>query len=108
MVRAVVTTSVEAGIVTMDQATLDVMHELRDFMFDRVYLRSEHTPQKDWAMEVTRHLTDWFHRNPDQVPESYKVDEADDLTRALDYVSGMTDRYAIRTHDALFRPTLFD
>ena len=36
------------------------------------------------------------------------MDAADDLTRAIDYVAGMTDRYALRTHDALFRPTLFD
>ena len=34
--------------------------------------------------------------------------ETDDLTRAIDYVSGMTDRFALSTHDALFRPTLFD
>ena len=46
--------------------------------------------------------------HPDEVPHSYKVDDADDLTRAIDYVSGMTDRFALATHDTLFRPTLFD
>ncbi len=108
MVEAVVTGSVDAGVVTMDEPTLDVMHELRDFMFERVYLRPDSEPQKDWAISVIRQLTEWFDRHPDQVPESYKVDEADDLTRAIDYVAGMTDRFALRTHDALFRPTLFD
>ena len=29
------------------------------------------------------------------------------LTQVLDYVSGMTDRYALRIHDELFRPKLF-
>ena len=108
MVQAVVNASVETGVVTMDSPTLEVMHQLRDFMFERVYLRREHAPQKDWAVQVICQLTDWFQHHPDQVPESYKVDDADDLTRAIDYVAGMTDRFAIRTHDALFRPTLFD
>ena len=56
---------------------------------------------------MIRDLTDWFAHHPDQVPDSYKVDDADDLTRAIDYVSGMTDRFALTTHDRLFRPTLF-
>ena len=42
-----------------------------------------------------------------EVPESYRHDESDGLTQVIDYVAGMTDRYAIRTHDELFRPRLF-
>jgi dGTPase len=41
------------------------------------------------------------------VPDSYTVPQAAPLTRAVDYVAGMTDRYALRIHDKLFRPTLF-
>jgi dGTP triphosphohydrolase len=44
---------------------------------------------------------------PARSRDSYKVDDADDLTRAIDYVSGMTDRFALSTHDTLFRPRLF-
>jgi dGTPase len=36
------------------------------------------------------------------------VPEADPVTAAIDFVAGMTDRYAITTHDRLFRPRLFD
>ncbi len=108
MVGAVVDASVEAGEVVMDDPTLEVMHELRDFMFTNVYLRADADRQKDRAIKVIRDLTDWFHHRPDEVPDSYKVDDADDLTRAIDYVSGMTDRFALAAHDALFRPTLFD
>ncbi|MGI9585796.1 MAG: hypothetical protein ACR2N7_12205, partial [Acidimicrobiia bacterium] len=39
---------------------------------------------------------------------TYRHEEADDLTQVIDFVAGMTDRYAIRTHDTLFRPRLFD
>ncbi len=108
MIRAVVETSASSGTVGMDDATLEVMHELRDFMFERVYLRPAAEPQKERAIRVIRDLTDWYHHHPDEVPDSFKVDDADDLTRAIDYVSGMTDRFALAAHDRLFRPSLFD
>lgn len=108
MIRAVVETSHREGRVTMDPETLAVMNRLRDFMFDRVYLRPEAEAQKERAITVIRDLVEWFRHHPDEVPETYKVDETDDLTRAIDYVAGMTDRFALRAHDRLFRPTLFD
>lgn len=107
MITAVVDNSVREGVVSMDAATLEIMHELRDYMFANVYLRADAEDQKDRAVKVIQDLTDWFIHHPDEVPDSYKVDEADDLTRAIDYVSGMTDRFALATHDTLFRPTLF-
>lgn len=108
MISGVVEYSYRRGEVAMDPEVLDVMHELRDFMFERVYLRPESESQKQRAIKVIRDLVEWFRHHPEEIPESYKVDEADDLTRAIDYVAGMTDRFALRTHDRLFRPTLFD
>jgi dGTPase len=107
MINAVVETSSEAGKVAMDEPTLDVMNELRDFMFANVYLSPEAEAQKQRAITVIRNLTDFYAEHPAEVPESYRVDDTDDLTRAIDYVSGMTDRFALSTHDRLFRPTLF-
>jgi len=107
MVNAVVETSAESGRVTMDEPTLDVMNELRDFMFTNVYLSSEAEEQKQRAITIIRNLTDYYAAHPDEIPASYKVDDTDDLTRAIDYVAGMTDRFALSTHDDLFRPRLF-
>lgn len=107
MITAVVQNSASEGIVSMDEPTLGIMHELRDFMFEHVYLRTDAESQKNRAIGVIRDLTDWFARHPAEVPDTYKVDDADDLTRAIDYVAGMTDRFALTTHDRLFRPTLF-
>jgi len=108
MVRAVIRASSEAGRVTIDDETLGVMHEVRDFMFERVYLRPDGLPDKTQPVRVIRDLVDWFVHHPDQVPVGYVVDDADHLTRSIDYVSGMTDRFALSTHDRLFRPSLFD
>lgn len=108
MITAVVESSYEAGYVTMEEEHLAVMGQLRDFMFERVYLRPESETQKEKAIIVIQDLVGYYQAHPDEVPDSYTVADADPMTRAIDYVAGMTDRYALHTHDRLFRPTLLD
>src|SRR5690606_28212293 len=107
MITAVIEASVAECRVLMDEPTLEVMHELRDFMFQKVYPSPEAEGQKQRAITVIRNLTDYYAAHPAEIPDSYRVDDTDDLTRAIDYVSGMTDRFALSTHDTLFRPRLF-
>jgi dGTPase len=108
MINAVVDESLAQGRVEMAPEVLETMQVLRDFMFERVYLRPESRPQQLRAIAVIRDLVDHFIAHPEDVPDSYRVDDADDIERAIDYVSGMTDRYALRMHDGLFRPEGID
>jgi dGTPase len=108
MLRGVVDRSAAVGKVEMDPALREPMHRLRDFMFDRVYLRPEAEPQKQRAIRIIRDLVEYLINDPDEIPESFRIEGSDVITRAIDYVAGMTDRFAIRTHDRLFRPRLFD
>jgi dGTPase len=108
MITAVVEASHREGVVTMDDEHLEVMSQLRDFMFERVYLLPEAEAQKEKAILIIRNLVDYYKAHPQEVPDSYTVREANELTRAVDYVAGMTDRFALHTHDRLFRPTLLD
>jgi dGTPase len=108
MIRAVVDESVAQEEVVMAPEIAETMQVLRDFMFERVYLRPESRPQQLRAIAVIRHLVDHFIEHPGEVPDTYRVDDADDVERAIDYVSGMTDRYALRSHDQLFRPEGID
>lgn len=91
----------------MEPEALHIMTELRTFMFERVYLRPETDDQRRKVMGIVHDLIDYFVGHPAHVPESYRHDDADALTQVIDYVAGMTDRFAIRTHDELFRPRLF-
>ncbi|HJQ77683.1 MAG TPA: HD domain-containing protein, partial [Acidimicrobiia bacterium] len=108
MITAVIEASHRSGEVVMDEEHLDVMGELREFMFERVYLSPQSETQKEKAIMVIQDLVAYYQGHPDEVPDSYTVPDADGLTRAVDYVAGMTDRYALHTHDRLFRPSLLD
>ncbi len=88
----------------MADDVLAVMNEFRDFMFERVYLRPATEQQKARAVAVIRDLVDYFVAHPDEIPDSYRHEDAPAAVQAVDYVSGMTDRFALRRHDELFRP----
>jgi dGTPase len=102
MIRAVVDNSLDVGEVRMDEASLSVMHELRDFMFERIYLGPEQRRRHTEAIGVIRRLVDHHLEHPDEIPSSYRDSQADLVTQVADYVAGMTDRFAIATHERLF------
>jgi dGTPase len=106
MIDAVVAGSLSAGnttgAVVMAPDALEAMHELRAFMFERVYGSDTATGQKHVAIDVIRRLVDHHLRYPELIPASYRDTEADEVTQVVDYVSGMTDRFALRMHDTLF------
>jgi dGTPase len=106
MIDAVVDGSLSAGntagAVVMAPDALAAMHELRAFMFERVYGSSTAAGQKHVAVDVVRRLVDHHLARPELIPASYRDTEADPVTQVVDYVSGMTDRYALAMHDRLF------
>ncbi len=106
MISAVIDESLRTGAVRMDEAAMGVMNQLRDFMFANVYRSAEQQRQQRRAIAVIRDLMDWHLEHPDEIPDSYRQHEATLVVQAADYIAGMTDRFALATHDRLFRPTL--
>ncbi|WP_376696285.1 deoxyguanosinetriphosphate triphosphohydrolase [Wenzhouxiangella sp. EGI_FJ10305] len=104
MIEAVIEESIERGKVVMRADVLQAMKQFREFMFERVYLRPEAVAQNERARSVIHQLVDHLLAYPEQIPETYCIADADPLTQVLDYVAGMTDRYALNLYDRLFRP----
>lgn len=95
MVHAVVDGSTAAGRVTMDPDIAEAMNELRNFMFERVYLRPETNRHRSRGMQIVRDLVRHFETH--QPPDGFEHGSSR-LQMAVDYVAGMTDRYALRVH----------
>ena len=101
MIDAVIEHSLRVGEVGMEDETLAVMNELRDFMFERVYLNGEQRSEQERAIEVIRTLMDHHLERPDRIPSTYRQHEAPLVVQAADYVAGMTDRYALSIYREL-------
>jgi dGTPase len=75
-------------------------------MFTNVYESAEQQREQQRAVSVISDLMDWHLAHPDEIPDSYREHDAPLVVQAADYISGMTDRFAVATHERLFRPTL--
>jgi dGTPase len=67
----------------------EAMLSLRAFMFDRVYLGPQAAPEHEKAHEVVRAIFD------------HLVERGDDADQIVDYIAGMTDRFALTYADSL-------
>jgi dGTPase len=91
------------GEVRMDDQTLAVMHDLRDFMFDRVYQSPDQRGQQLRAIRTLRELVDHHLAHPGEIPDTYREHEALLVVQVADYVAGMTDRFALSVHERASR-----
>ena len=82
--------------IAMSQPVLQAVIDLREFLFDNVYLSAAQT-QNEEPLRILEALWDAFTNNPELIPEGYARPGDDPVRRAVDYISGMTDQFAERT-----------
>lgn len=80
--------------------------ELRAFMFDKVYITSAAKKEEKKACHLIEQLYNYFKKHPEKLPEEYRVIiRKTDCDRAVcDYISGMSDGYAVDLFNELFVP----
>jgi dGTPase len=92
MVLDLVETSAEADDIGMSRDVFDAMIITRDFLFERVYLGRV---RPSTAEAVERILLTLLEHH------ASSGDGPDERVNAVDYVAGMTDRFAVRAYEEL-------
>src|SRR5262245_658854 len=95
--------SEEAGDIVQGDEVGGAMLNLRSFMFERVYLAPGVQPEKARVEQMLRALFDHYAENPPPAA----VPDATHEQRVVDWVAGMTDRFAIREFTQLALPQGF-
>jgi len=97
--------STDSDSIRMSDETGALMDELREFLFDRVYIGSIAKTEEDKAVRVLQSIADHYIRNPDKLPPEFRPENEEELpVRVCDYVAGMTDRYALKKYEQFFLP----
>jgi len=89
LVHDIVEASEGAGDVSQSEEVGEAMLSLRAFMFERVYLGPQAAPEHARAHEIVHRIFD------------HLVDRGDQVDEVIDYVAGMTDRFALAYAAAL-------
>jgi len=97
--------SMDLEEIRMSNEVARMMDELRDFLFDTVYIGSIAKTEEDKAVRVLEGLVEHYLEKPEDLPKEFIPKGNEDLpTRVCDYVAGMTDRYALMKYKEYYLP----
>ena len=109
MITSVYLNSIDKNDILMSVEVETAMKELRTFMFERVYNTDLARGEEEKAGNMIEAMYETFKKYPEKMPKPYqKLLEKYSIDNVIcDYISGMTDRYAIKTFTKLFIPENF-
>ncbi len=91
-------------MILFSQTMFEDLKQIRAFLFDRMYRAPDVVRMRENVTHVVNDLFPFFMANPEHLPKQWRKDVAearDEQTLARlvsDYISGMTDRFALQTH----------
>lgn len=109
MVTSVILASTDQPEIRMASDIQEATDRLRKFLFEAVYTNPIAKSEDGKARGVIASLFEHFVRHPEQMPELYRRNmEEEPVERCVcDYISCMTDRFAIDTYKELFVPKVW-
>lgn len=106
MVKDIILTSIEKSPVTMSIPVRNATQELRKFLFETVYFGKYQHIEREKAKRLIKELYQFFLENLNILEKEYRINfshqDADLIV--CDFISGMTDRYAIAIYRKYFIP----
>lgn len=102
------TQSLGQPFVRMSEKVAAATKELRGFMFEKVYALTNKSMQER-AERMLTEMFEYFMKHTERLPAQYvRLSEISSKEQIIcDYLSGMTDRYAIDVFEDLFIPETF-
>jgi dGTPase len=99
LVRDMISNSKVKGKISLSDPVYGALMELRAWLFRHVYNKLGSSENQ----KAARVVTDLFEHYLEH-PEERVASDPDPLTETIDFVAGMTDRYALATYRRLFLP----
>ncbi len=105
LVKAIVENT-EKDDVKMDERTQKAYEDLHTFMYDTVYLNPVVKFEETKVDGIVNGIYDYLLKNPDKLDDEYKIiREREGVERAaVDYISGMTDHFAVSMYSDIYIP----
>jgi dGTPase len=99
LVRDMIANSESKGEISLSDPVYEALMELRAWLFQNVY-NNPGSRENQKAAGVVKALFEYYLERPEERAAS----DPDPITETIDFVAGMTDRYALATYRRLFMP----
>ncbi|MBO5883252.1 MAG: deoxyguanosinetriphosphate triphosphohydrolase [Clostridia bacterium] len=109
MVSSIIRSSMNRPSISMETEVQAATDSLREFLFERVYRNPIAKSEESKAQVMLMYLFEYFVKHPEKMPDTYKRNcDRDSVERcACDFISGMTDRYAIEVYSDICIPKVW-
>ncbi len=106
MISSISQNSKDKNIIQMDKEVDKATTELRNFLFDKVYKHKIFQQEEERADRMICTLYDYYFNHEKELPEFYfsQLEFNDKHTVLCDYISSMSDGFAVKMFEQLFIP----
>jgi len=106
MITDIIMESLDKPYVKMSKEIEKATCDLREFMFENVYIGSKAKVEEEKVQYIIKQLYEYFIDNPQKIPEDLRSKRPDEGNQRMvcDYIAGMTDRYALNKYKSIFLP----
>lgn len=107
LVQDIIAHSMGKSEICRSPEVAEAMERLREFMFERVYRNPVAKGEESKARDIIGMLYEYYMKHPEKIPADFQPQLSfDGIQRTvLDYIAGMTDKYAIDKFSEIFIPT---
>ena len=107
LINDVIDNSIDSDVLVMSKEIETNMTELRSWMFKHLYMGGKAKEEESKAKQLIELLFNYYMKHPEDLTSEYKklIAEGNSMDRTVcDYISGMTDNYAIEKFEEYFVP----
>jgi dGTPase len=107
LIHDIITNSMDKDDIVMSEASWQAFLELRKFMFANLYTNPVAKAEEIKAEAMIERLYYYYMEHADLLPQKLRnfLNDGEDLSRIVcDYISGMTDQYAITKFEEFYIP----
>lgn len=109
-INAIISDLVENSIegeISMSPDMQEAFETFHSFLFEAVYRNPQAKSEESKVFGILQGIWDYYVKNPQKLPTDYRaIADNEGVQRAVcDYVSGMTDDYAMYQYSTIFIPT---
>ncbi len=104
--RDVIYTSRDGDTIRFSPEMSDIVDKLHSFMFERVYFNPVAKAEEAKVLGILSGIFEHYVKHPEKLPEDYISIAQEDgiMTGVCDYVSGMSDKYAVDAYTDIYIP----
>ena len=99
LIKSIINNSYNKPFISMDEEIYEAFKEFREFNFKNIYYNPVLVESNKRCKLIVNSLFEYYLTYPDKLPE---ITEKNDMVQSvIDYISGMTDKYALEKFNSL-------